>query len=171
MRACVRPHTRGAPRAAPRGSRRGTCAAIQPDALRGCCSLLIGCRACHPGSQRLDANGYAILDSFLGAGAIEELMRSVHAVIRAGRSVRLQLREFDPTTRVLPFDLGSWASQPDWPTDQLGNPIADLNDPSTCYGPPDRGCAIRQINGGVQPLSSARAEFTVRDRGSASCPG
>ena len=87
-----------------------------------------------------------------------------------GHSVRLRLNKFGSGARVLPYDLGSWGSQPDWPKDEEGVALFDLNLPETCYSGAQRGCVIRQINAGIRPLATSRAEFTVRSRGSSACP-
>ena len=87
-----------------------------------------------------------------------------------GHTVRLRLNKFGSGARVLPYDLGSWRSQPDWPKDAEGAPLFDLNLPDTCYSGSQRGCVIRQVNAGIRPLATSRAEFTVRSRGSSDCP-
>lgn len=121
---------------------------------------------------------FAIVDAREGAPGVQISASQVPSIevtdgteLLSGRSVRLQLRNFDFSARVLPYDLGSWRSQPDWPTDDDNQPRYDLNDPETCYATTDRGCTIRQITvGSVRPLTSNRAEFTVRSRGGSACP-
>jgi hypothetical protein len=87
-----------------------------------------------------------------------------------GYTVRLRLNKFATSARVLPYDLGSWRAQPDWPRDSEGVALFDLNHPDTCYSGSQRGCVIRQVNAGVRPLATSRAEFTVRSRGTSACP-
>jgi hypothetical protein len=82
--------------------------------------------------------------------------------LEEGVLVRVQLRDFAVSTRVLPLDIGSWKYQNDFPED------LDLNDPKTCPGSSTRGCSIRRLRATDTPISlllSGKFQFTTRDRG------
>jgi hypothetical protein len=85
-----------------------------------------------------------------------------------GVLVRVQLRDFAVSTRVTPYDIGSWKYQDDFPED------LDLNDPSTCLSSSiPRQCRIRRLRPANTPISlllSGEFQFTTRDRGG-QCPG
>jgi hypothetical protein len=116
---------------------------------------------------------FAVLDLREGSPMLTEVDGVLTAQLSApleldeGVLVRVQLRDFDLSTRVTPLDTGSWAFQANFPAD------VDLNAALTCHGSSSRGCVIRRIRptGTALPLLiSGRFEFTTRNRGEDVCP-
>lgn len=117
---------------------------------------------------------YEVVDLREDSDELEDIDGVPNATLTApleldeGVLVRVQLRDFAVSTRVTPYDIGSWEYQADFPED------LDLNDPTTCLSSStsSRGCTIRRLRPADTPISlllSGKFQFTTRDRGG-QCP-
>lgn len=75
--------------------------------------------------------------------------------LNVGRLVTVELEGFGRNSKAVPLDVGYWAEKPL----TLGGKTLNLNDPETCHGSQNRGCAIRRLRLAGSVLSLTQESY------------